>query len=80
MKTTHFRPQKRDHEQGDKARALARVLARQLKADGYIIAESIRGEYVTNADFETVQDLAYKLKEENRDSYSTAHLLIYETE
>ena len=79
MRTTHFRPMKRDKEQGNKARALARVIAQQLKQAGHIVAESVK-EYATSADFETVQDLAYKLAEEHPGIYSTANLSIFETE
>ena len=79
MKTTHFRPMKRDKEQGNKARALARVMAQQLKQAGHIVAESVKGEYVTSANYETVQDLAYKLAE-GQAQYSTANLSIFETE
>ncbi len=79
MRTTHFRPMKRDKEQGNKARALARVMAQQLKQAGHIVAESVKGEYVTSAKYETVQDLAYKLAE-GQAQYSTANLSIFETE
>lgn len=79
MKTTHFRPMKRDKDQGNKARALARVMAQQLKQAGHIVAESVRGEYVTSAEYETVQDLAYELAE-RQPQYSTANLSIFETE
>lgn len=79
MKTTHFRPMKRDKEQGNKARALARVMAQHLKQAGHIVAESVRGEYVTSAEYETVQDLAYELAE-GQPQYSTANLSIFETE
>lgn len=79
MRTTHFRPMKRDKEQGNKARALARVMAQQLKQAGHIVAESVKGEFVTSASFETVQDMAYKLAE-GQTQYSTANLSIFETE
>lgn len=79
MRTTHFRPMKRDKQAGNKAKALARVMAQQLRQAGHIVAESVKGEYVTNAKFETVQDLAYKLAE-GQPQYSTANLSIFETE
>ena len=78
MRTTHFRPMKRDKQEGNRARALARVMAQQLKQAGHIVAESMK-EYATSADFETVQDLAYKLAE-GQPQYSTANLSIFETE
>lgn len=79
MRTTHFRPMKRDKQEGNRARALARVMAQQLKQAGHIVAESVKGEYVTSAKYETVQDLAYKLAE-GQPQYSTANLSIFETE
>lgn len=79
MRTTHFRPMKRDKQEGNRARALARVMAQQLKQAGHIVAESMK-EYATSADFETVQDLAYKLADEHPGIYSTANLSIFETE
>lgn len=79
MRTTHFRPMKRDKEQGNKARALARVMAQHLKQAGHIVAESVK-EYVTSADFETVQDLAYHIADQTPGAYSTANLSIFETE
>ena len=79
MRTTHFRPMKRDKQEGNRARALARVMAQQLKQAGHIVAESVKGEYVTSAKYETVQDLAYKLAE-GQAQYSTANLSIFETE
>ena len=78
MRTTHFRPMKRYKQEGNRARALARVMAQQLKQAGHIVAESMK-EYATSADFETVQDLAYKLAE-GQPQYSTANLSIFETE
>ena len=79
MKTTHFRPMKRDRQAGNKARALARVMAQHLRQAGHIVAESVKGEFVTSASFETVQDMAYKLAE-GQPQYSTANLSIFETE
>ena len=80
MRTTHFRPMKRDKEQGNKARALARVMAQQLKQAGHIVAESVAGEFCTSASFETVQDMAYHLADLTPGAYSTANLHIFETE
>ena len=79
MRTTHFRPMKRDAKQGNKARELARVLAQELKQAGHIVSESFAGEFCTSADFDTVQDLAYKLAA-GQPQYSTANLSIFETE
>lgn len=81
MRITHFRPMKRDKQAGNKARALARAMAQELRQAGNIVIESVKGkgEYVTSVKYETVQDLAYKLAE-GQAQYSTANLSIFETE
>ncbi len=69
---------KRDILQGNKAKALAEVIARELKTAGHIVTETIKGEFCTNATFETVQDTAYALAH-GKPQYSTANLHIYES-
>lgn len=68
---------KRDKLQGNKAKALAEVIARELKKTGQSVVEAISGEFTTDASYEIVQDVAYALAE-GKTEYSTANLRIYE--
>jgi len=79
MRVTRFRAMKKDKQAGGRGRALAVALGRELRMQGHVVAESVAGEFCTSADFETVQDLAYKLAED-QPGYSTAALRIFETE
>lgn len=73
---TKFRRMKRDKQH--KGQALVIGLYNALKQAGHIVNVNVDGEVYTNADFDTVDDLALHLADLNPGKYSYKDILIAE--